>query len=146
MVEAILVNGKIQKKKVLENLSGLIENMLDFILMIKKMDLEFFFGKVNSSYLLGFGKMGKNGFGKIITKNKIKYGLWKYDEKIKLFKNEKEAFIYLDNNKMNNYKNVFNFPKNKIIKFVELNYKDKSVSKLEIPNIFNEYLSSDKNG
>ena len=46
---------------------------------------------------------------------------------------------------MNNYKNVFNFPKNKIIKFVEQNYKDKSMNKLEISNIFNEYLALDKN-
>ena len=51
---------KNKKKMDLENLFGLIENILDFILMIKKMDLAFQFGKMDIKQLLDFGKKENN--------------------------------------------------------------------------------------
>ena len=112
----------------------------------KKNGFGIFFWKSECKLFVGFWKEGKkDGFGKIINKNRIKYGLWKKDEKIKIFKNEDEAFIYLDNNRMENYKNLFSLPKNQIIKLVEQNHIVKSMSKLELSSIFNEYQESNKN-
>ena len=60
MIEFILVNGKIKEKRDLVNLFGLKENILDFILMIKKMGLVFLFGKMDIKQLLDFGRMENN--------------------------------------------------------------------------------------
>ena len=56
MINIILVNGKIVKKMVLENLFGKIKDILDFIKMIKKMDLVFIFGLKLKKLLWDFGK------------------------------------------------------------------------------------------
>lgn len=112
----------------------------------KKNGLGIFFWKNDCKLFMGFYKDGKkNGFGKIITKNKIKYGLWKNDEKINWFQSENEAFIYLDDNNMKNFKNVFNYSKNELINFVEQNFIDKSMKKLQLPNLYLEYLTNNKN-
>ena len=58
MINIILVNGKIVKKMVLENLFGKIKDILDFIKMIKKMDLVFIFGLKLKKLLWDFGKKG----------------------------------------------------------------------------------------
>ena len=56
MINIILVNGKKVKKMVLENVFGKIKDILDFIKMIKKMDLVFIFGLKLKKLLWDFGK------------------------------------------------------------------------------------------
>ncbi len=100
--------------------------------------------KNDNKLFVGFWKNGKkNGFGKIMTKHKTKYGLWNNDDKITWFKNEKEAFLYLDENNMNYYKKIYNYSKRDIIYFIEQNYSDKNIDKFENNRIINEYLKSE---
>ena len=90
---------------------------------------------------IGFWKDGKkSGFGKIINNNKIKYGLWEDDDKHNYFKNEDEAMLYLDKNKMNNFKTIFTSSLDEIIKFIEVDKK--ILKKCEISNIFKENITN----
>ena len=59
---------------------------------------------------MGFWKKGKQyGFGKIMTRNKRKYGIWNEDTLVNWFKTEEEAFDYLDSKGLKNYKTFFLF-------------------------------------
>ena len=69
----------------------------------------FYLNKLNKAFM-GFFKKGKQlGFGKLMTRNKRKYGVWKKDSLVNWFKNEDEAFDYLDSKGFRKYKTFFAF-------------------------------------
>ena len=107
----------------------------------KKNGIGIFYWLDSKKMFIGFWKDGKkSGFGKIINNNKIKYGLWEDDDKHNYFKNEDEAMLYLDKNKMNNFKTIFTSSLDEIIKFIDF---DKNIlKKCEISNIFKENITN----
>ena len=65
--------------------------------------------KSNKAYM-GFWEKGKQlGFGKLMTRNKRKYGIWNKEMAANWFKSEEEAFKFLENNGLKNYKTFFVF-------------------------------------
>ena len=68
-----------------------------------------YLNKLNKAFM-GFWKKGKQlGFGKIMTRNKRKYGIWNEDSLVNWFKNEEEAFDYLESKGLKKYKTFFVF-------------------------------------
>lgn len=66
----------------------------------------YYFKNVNKAFI-GFWKKGKQyGFGKFMTSNKNKYGLWGDNNAITWFKNESEADQYLEDNKLDAFKEL----------------------------------------
>ena len=49
------------------------------------------------------------GFGKLINKKDIVFGIWNDDKLEKSFKDEEEAFYELEKPKLNGYKQIFLF-------------------------------------
>ena len=93
---------------------------------------------------MGFWKDGKkNGLGKLINDNKIKYGLWEDDNKKSLFKNEDEVLSYLYKNKLGNYKKIFTNTNEGITKLIEDNKN--ILPQCENPKFLKEYMINIKN-
>lgn len=68
----------------------------------------YFWSKVNKAFM-GFWKEGKQkGFGKFMSKGKNKFGMWN-DNVVEWFKNEEEAFDFLDIQCLKAYKHIFLF-------------------------------------
>ena len=67
----------------------------------------YYWNKINKAFV-GFWKKGKqDGFGKFMTKNKKKFGKWKMD-KVDWFNSEDEAYEFLKEKGLDNYKGIFN--------------------------------------
>ena len=67
---------------------------------------------------IGFWKDGKQkGFGKFINKKKAFFGLWKGNNKVDWFKNDKDGEEYMLKNGLNKYKNFFEFNLEQIYDF-----------------------------
>ena len=79
---------------------------------------------------LGFWKEGKQlGFGKLMKKKNISFGIWKGDNKVNWFKNEKEGLDYLENNGLGKYKNIFELNLEKLYNF---GYNNNDIENLSI--------------
>ena len=88
---------------------------------------------------VGFWKNNKkNGFGKFFHENKVRFGIWDYEnEKLKIewFKNDEEAFNYLENNNLGKYKTFFENDKDEIIINLNKYYKENFSIPCSIPDI-----------
>ena len=74
--------------------------------------------KLNKVFI-GFWKNGKqDGFGKFISKNKMKFGMWKFD-KVDWFNNDDDAFLFLSDNQLNRYYKYFQFQLGDVINFFD---------------------------
>ena len=88
---------------------------------------------------VGFWKNNKkNGFGKFFHESKKRFGIWDYENqklKIEWFKNDEEAFNYLENNNLRNYKNLFENNKEEIIINLNKYYNKDFIIPCSIPDI-----------
>ncbi len=88
--------------------------------------------KNKDKLFIGFWKNNKiNGFGKIFQENKVRFGLWtdeKDNKKIDWFNSDEEAYNYLENNNLENYKKLFEFSKDEIIRYYSNFYEDNFIT------------------
>ena len=91
---------------------------IGFYLNDKKNGFGIYYWKKYQRAFMGFWKNGKQyGFGKLINKDKIIYGIWANDKLEISFKDEKEAFVELEKEKLNGYKQIFLFSLEDIINY-----------------------------
>jgi len=69
----------------------------------------YFWSNPSVRTFIGFWKNGKqDGVGKYINSQETRYGLWSQGERVKWFKNEKEAFTQMNTFQLS-YENMFKF-------------------------------------
>ena len=74
----------------------------------------------NNRFFIGFWKAGKqNGVGKYIKGDAVKFGIWKDGKREKWFDNEDE-FCNYSNPRDEKYSSFFQWNKNQISKYLEL--------------------------
>ena len=73
----------------------------------KKEGFGIFYWASSQKFFVGFWKDGKQeGSGKIVTENKVKYGLWKNGDKVESLNGEKELFASFSK-QQRNFENLF---------------------------------------
>ena len=83
---------------------------IGFFIKDKQEGFGILYSSKSNKAFMGFWKKGKQlGFGKLMTRNKRKYGLWGEDSIVNWFKNEEEAFEFLEKTGLKNYKTFFLF-------------------------------------
>ena len=132
IINIILVNGKIKKKKDLVNLSIKKKKFTGFYCNDKRNGLGILVWKNGQKAQIGFWKEGKQfGLGKFMNKKKVYFGIWQMNKKVKWLKNEKEWIEYIERNKMDKYKKIFGFDLDNIYDFC---YNKDDIDKLLIEN------------
>ena len=110
-----------------------------YFLMDQKDGFGISYWKNNDKLYIGFWKNNKrNGFGKIVFGNKIKYGVWDNEKKIEGFNNDEEAFNYLENNNLIDYRKYFEFDKEEIINYLDKYYEENFISPCIISELLRE--------
>ena len=72
--------------------------------------------------IIGFWRKGKQlGFGKYMSKKKTYFGIWNFNDKIDWFKTESQGIKYLESNKLEKYKRIFQFNLNEIFNYCNNN-------------------------
>ena len=81
---------------------------------------------------IGFWKNNKkNGFGKFFNGNKMKFGIWGEEngnKKTECFNSDEEAFNYLENNNLCDYRKLFEYDKEEIINYLDKYYEEDFIS------------------
>ena len=89
---------------------------------------------------IGFWKNSKKkGFGKIFNGNKMKYGIWgdeNDNKKTEWFNTEEEAYNYLDNNNLDDFKKYFEYDKEEITSYMDKYYENDFIA----PCTISEFL------
>ena len=97
----------------------------------KKNGFGIYYWRKKKEAYIGFFKNGKRyGFGKFIFKNKkAKYGIWDHEinNKVKWFQNIKDAYIFLTENCLDNYKYFFLFNIDEITNYFNIIIKDNNL-------------------
>ena len=78
--------------------------------------------KDGNKAIIGFWRKGKQlGFGKYMSKRKTYFGIWNYNDKIEWFKTESQGIKYLEDNKLERYKKIFQFNLNEVFNYCNNN-------------------------
>ena len=98
--------------------------------------------KNENKIYIGFWKNNKKvGFGKMFHENKKRFGLWgdeNDNKKVQWFNSDEEAFDYIENNNLENYKKYFEYNIDEVIEQYSDCYKDEYISPCIIPDILTE--------
>ena len=93
--------------------------------------------KDGNKSIIGFWRKGKQlGFGKYMSKKKTYFGIWNFNDKIEWFKTESQGIKYLEENKLERYKKIFQFNLSQVFNYCNNNDN--------LENIFREEVAHKK--